>query len=105
MEEDPSLSWSGPNKRVKGMLTVRPCGTSESETRALQLVAQRKPSMAPLAAEGGQHGNTLLRVSEGVSLALMAQVQTSGLACWETINSWCSKPPSWWHFVTAALGN
>lgn len=46
------------------MLTERPCGTSEPETRALQPVAQRKPSMAPLAAEGGQHGNTLLRGSE-----------------------------------------
>lgn len=65
------------------MLTERPCGTSEPETGALQLVAQRKPSMAPLAAEGGQHGNILLRVLEGVSLVLMAQVQTSGLACWE----------------------
>lgn len=77
------------------MLTERPCGTSEPETRALQLVAQRKPSTAPLAAEGGQHGNILLRVSEGVSLAPMAQVQTFGLACWETINFWCFKPPSW----------
>lgn len=60
--------------------------------------------MGTPAANEGQQGRVLPRTSEGVSLALHAQLQASVLECQETVSSWGFKAPSWWLFINAALG-
>lgn len=79
-------AWSGPHKRRKGKnardVQGSHVGVSEPETRALQLAAQG--SWQPREAHNGTRRGPamkdfLSRFSEEVSLALLIQVQTSGL--------------------------